>query len=551
VGLSAPIVGTPALINTGAASGTVVVPVTAQAGDRLLLIIAYGGGGIPSVVSGGGISGGAGGPWPSLPTFPVGGTAPGTALDIRTGVCNARDIGATLTVFFNTATAKAIMWVEAWRDPNGTPAINQASGKLAAAATALTTNSITPNVVGCWVASYFTSRDSSIGTTYLPGTDSGSGGALTERDDQTNTGTSEVAAELCDTNATVSSGVATVHSSTSSQSLAYCAGIIAIAPGSFFPTDQQIISSQLHPGRTPSRVARFRTPPRSTVLPVAGGETHSSSLVGQGRLASLSSGVKGGLGSATDQQRPVDAATSAKGGLGAATSQQHSADTTTTAKGALGAEVAQQRSTSTATGTSLQAKSGSATATQRSQSISTGAKGALAVEVAQQRSAAVSSDAKGGRGSEAAAARSASTVTGAKATTGIAAAAQRSQAAATGSQATGHASSSTGQTRAASVCSGRKGGMSSATSTAHSQTVNGGFHASGGTSVGNLRAQAVLFTVPTFTVGTLTATDRVAGTLTANITAGVGTATSSSGQLTATDTQASTLTATIQAGGPS
>lgn len=268
MGLSAPIVGTPTLVNTGAASGTVVVPATAQAGDRLLLVIAYGGGGIPAVLGASGVSGGAGGQWPALPSFPVGGTAPGTALDIRTGVCRFSDIGATLTVFFNTATAKAIMWVEAWRDPNGTPEINQASGKLAATATALTTNSITPNVAGCWVMSVFTNRGLT-GGTFLPGTDSGSGGALTERDDQTNSGSSQVAAELCDTNTTVTSGVATVHSSTSSATAAYCAGIVAIAPGSVFPTDRQFISSQLHPGRTPSSVARFRQTPRSTDIPAA------------------------------------------------------------------------------------------------------------------------------------------------------------------------------------------------------------------------------------------------------------------------------------------
>src|SRR6266542_380384 len=107
--LSAPIIGTPTLVNVGATSGTVVVPATAQAGDRLFLVIAYGGGGTPAVVGPGGITGGSGRGWLSLPTFPVGGTTPGTGLDIRTDVCQFNDIGATLTVNFQQATSKAIL----------------------------------------------------------------------------------------------------------------------------------------------------------------------------------------------------------------------------------------------------------------------------------------------------------------------------------------------------------------------------------------------------------------------------------------------------------
>jgi hypothetical protein len=83
--------------------------------------------------------------------------------------------------------------------------------------------------------------------TFTPGTDSGSGATLTERDDQTNTGSSQVAAELCDTNGAVSSGVATQHSSTSTASLAYCAGILAIAPAAGAPPV----------GRAPQQISQY------------------------------------------------------------------------------------------------------------------------------------------------------------------------------------------------------------------------------------------------------------------------------------------------------
>jgi hypothetical protein len=168
------------------------------------------------------ITGGSNAPWTQAPTFPKGNSSiTGVAIDCWYRTVQTGDPGATLTCTFTQSNQKAVMVVETFSGANQTP--DQSSGKWNnAAATALTTNSVTPSVNNCLIVTFYTQRDSSIATTYL--TSDGS----TERDDRSCAGSSEVAAgtyDLAQVTAAAISG-----SNTASQSLDYCAGILALSP---------------------------------------------------------------------------------------------------------------------------------------------------------------------------------------------------------------------------------------------------------------------------------------------------------------------------------
>jgi hypothetical protein len=221
--------GSVGLVNSGAASGTVVGP-SCNVGDQLLLVVGYGGG--SPVLGASGITGGSGGTWTELTGFPAGGTTTATGITVARKVAASGDSAATFTVNFSQTAQKAVMWVVRLADTNGTTTIGASSGKYSStAATALTSNAITISS-GSQVLAIFTSRGSSTADTYTPSAWSGTATGLTgtERDDQTNTGSSQVSAELQDGNA-ISTGAGTVTAAaTSSLSQAYCAGIVELVP---------------------------------------------------------------------------------------------------------------------------------------------------------------------------------------------------------------------------------------------------------------------------------------------------------------------------------
>jgi hypothetical protein len=178
------------------------------------------------------ITGGSGGQWTELAGFPVGGNATATGLTIWQKVAATGDSAATFTCAYTQAAQKAVQWVIRVSDTGGTPTVGASSGKHnGSAATSLTSNQITI-ATGSQVLAVFTGRDASTAVTYTAGAWSGTATGLTgtERDDQSNTGSSQVSAELQD-GAAAATGAGTVTAAaTSSASQDYCAGIVELVP---------------------------------------------------------------------------------------------------------------------------------------------------------------------------------------------------------------------------------------------------------------------------------------------------------------------------------
>lgn len=209
------------LVNSGAASGTVVVPSAALPGDVMFAWVNYGGG--TPCLSASNITGGAGGTWAQVAGFPTGAAGSGVGQDLWWRAAATGDPGATLTVNFALSNQKAVLYCAVYRGASTiSPVDSGSTAKFTnTASTSISSNATTTTQL-TWVMTCACSRDSAVTTTYSALQD-------TQRSQDSNTGSSEMAAVIEDTNGDVAAGTYT-KTITQSQSLAYCIGVIGIAP---------------------------------------------------------------------------------------------------------------------------------------------------------------------------------------------------------------------------------------------------------------------------------------------------------------------------------